>query len=66
MLLNKGSDYVIRYVESANNFGKDARSSGYVQSSSTRRLIPLALSHLGLRGGHFQAMLKEFVSSPRS
>jgi len=59
----KGSDYVIRNVESV-KFRKDARSasSGHVQSSSNRRLIPLALNHLGLRGGHIQAMLKEFAT----
>ena len=26
------------------------------------RLVPLALNHLGLRGPHFQAVLKEFAS----
>ncbi len=26
------------------------------------RLVPLALNHLGLRGPHFQALLKEFAS----
>ena len=57
---SKGSDYVIRDAESV-KFRKDARSSCPVQSSSTRRPIPLALNHLGLRGGHFQAMLKEFA-----
>jgi hypothetical protein len=57
----KGSDYVIRDAESV-KFRKDARSSGLVQSSSTRHLIPLALNHLGLRKGHFQAMLKEFAT----
>ena len=57
----KGSDYVICDAESV-KFRKDARSSGLVQSSSTRRLIPLALNHMGLRVGHFQAMLKEFAT----
>jgi hypothetical protein len=57
----KGSDYAIRRAESA-KFRADARSSGPVQSSSTRRLVPLALNHLGLRGGHFNAVLKEFAT----
>ncbi len=63
MLLNatNGSDYVIRVVESV-KFRADARSSGPIQSSATRRLIPLALNHMGLRGGHFQAMMKEFAT----
>ncbi len=57
----KGSDYVIRDAEFV-KFRKDARSSGPVQSFATRRLIPLTLNHLGLRGGHFQAMMKEFAT----
>jgi hypothetical protein len=57
----KGSDYVIRDAEFV-KFRKDARSSCLVQSSSTRRLIPLALNHLGLRGCHFHAMMKEFAT----
>ena len=58
---NNGSDYVIRAVESV-KFRADARSTGPIQSSETRRLISLALNHMGLRGGHFQAMLKEFAT----
>jgi hypothetical protein len=57
----KGSDYVLCAAEFV-KFRKDARSSGPIQSSATRRLIPLALNHLGLRGGHFQAMIKEFAT----
>ena len=60
-MLLKAPTFVIRDVEFV-KFRKDARSSGPVQSSATRRLIPLALNHLGLRGGYFQAMLKEFVT----
>jgi len=52
----KGSDCVIRAVESV-KFRADARSTGPIRSSATRRLIPLALNQMGLRGGHFQAML---------
>jgi hypothetical protein len=57
----KGSDYAIRKVESV-KFRADARSTGPIQSSSTRRQVPLALNHLGLRGGHFSAFLKEFAT----
>ena len=58
---SKGSNYVIRAAESV-KFTADARSTGPIYSSATRRLIPLALNHMGLRGGHFQAMLKEFAT----
>ena len=58
---SKGSDFVLRDAESV-KFRKDARSSGPIQSSSTRRLIPLALNHMGMRGNHFQALLKEFAT----
>ena len=56
-----GSDNVIRVDESV-KFRADDRSSCLIQSSVTRRLIPLALCHLGLRGGHFQAILKGFAT----
>jgi hypothetical protein len=58
---SKGSDYVIRVVEYV-KFRADACSIGPIQSSATRRLIPLALNHMGLRRGHFQAVLKEFTT----
>jgi hypothetical protein len=57
----KGFDYAIRKVESA-KFMANARSTGPIQSSSTRRLVTLALNHLGLRGSHFNAVLKEFAT----
>ena len=59
--VSKGSDYVFRAAQSV-KLGKDARSAGPIQSSATRRMIPLALNHMGLRGGKFQAMLKEFAT----
>jgi hypothetical protein len=58
---SKSSDYVIRYAENK-KFMVDLRSVGPIQNSATRRLIPLAQNHLGLRGGHFQAALKEFAT----
>ena len=57
----KDSDHVIRAFESV-NFRADARSSCPKRSSSTRCLIPLALNHLGLRGGYFSAILKEYAT----
>jgi hypothetical protein len=35
-------------------------SASPISSSSTLRFVPLALNHFGLRGPHFQAVLKEF------
>ena len=35
-------------------------STNPISSSSTMRFVPLALNHFGLRGSHFQAVLKEF------
>ena len=57
----KGSDYLLRTAE-AIMLRKDSRSTCPIQSSATRRLVPLAINHLGLRGGHFQALLKEFAT----
>ncbi len=58
----KGSDYVLRTAETV-KFRKDSRSCGPIQASATRRFVPLAINHLGLRGGHFQALLKEFATT---
>ena len=58
----RSSDYVIKLVEDR-KFRRDAASTGPIQNSATRRLIPLAMNHLGMRGGHFQAALKEFATS---
>ena len=55
------SDYVIRKAENM-KFGKDSRSVDPIQQSSTMRFIPLAMNHLGLRGSHFNAALREFAS----
>jgi hypothetical protein len=33
-----------------------------ISSSSTTCIVPLALNHFGLRGSHFQAVLKEFAT----
>ena len=57
----KSSDYVFKVAEVA-KFGKDMRSCSSIASSSRMQIIPLALSHLGLRGPHFQAVLKELAT----
>ncbi len=57
----KSSDFVLKGAERA-KFIKDKRSVTPISSSSTMRLVPLALNHLGMRGPHFQAILKEFAS----
>ncbi len=36
---------------------------GPIQESATSRFIPLDLNHLGMWGGHLQAVLKEFATS---
>ncbi len=59
----KGSDYAIRTTESV-KFRADSRSSSPIKSSYTRRLVLLALNHMGLRGGHISAVLKEFATIP--
>ncbi len=55
------SDFVLKVGERA-KFGKDRRSVSPIASSSTMRFVPLALNHMGLRGPHFQAVLKGFAA----
>ena len=57
----RSSDFSLQIAEKA-KFTKDRRSSHLVASSATMRLIPLAMNRLGLRGPHFQAILKEFAT----
>ena len=57
----KSSDFVLKAAEKA-KFRKDRNSVNPISSSSTMRFIPLALNHLGMRGPHFQAVLKEFAT----
>ena len=59
---SKSSDYAIRKAENE-KYKKDARSTGPIQNSSTKRFVPLAMKHVGLRGGHFNASLKEFATT---
>lgn len=58
---SKNSDCVLKVVEGV-KFGKDRRSMNPIMTSSTMRFIPLALNHVGMRGPHFQAVLKEFAT----
>ena len=56
------SDFSLRLAEKA-KFTKVRRSSCPVASSTTMRLIPFVVSHLGLHSPHMQAILKEFATS---
>ncbi len=58
---NKSSDIVLKAAEKT-KFRKDLNSLKPIFSSSTMRFVPLALNHFGLRGPHFQAVLKEFAT----
>jgi len=63
---SKLSDHAIKKAENE-KFRKDAKSTGLIQLSATKRIIPLAMNRFSLRGGHFNATLKEFASpSPSS
>lgn len=61
LLTSKSSDHAVRKVENE-KFRRDSNSVGPIQSSSTKRFIPLAMTHLGMRGGHFNSVLKEFAT----
>ena len=58
---SKSSDFAIKKAENE-KFMKCARSTSPIQNCATKRFIPLAMNHFGLRGGHFNATLKEFAS----
>jgi len=58
---SKSSVFVLKGAERA-KFGKESRFVNLIASSSTMKFVPLALNHLGLRGPHSQAVLKEFAS----
>jgi len=58
---SKSSDHAIKKAENE-KFRKDVRSAGPIQYNSTKRFIPLAMNHFGLRGGHFNVVPKEFAS----
>jgi len=60
--ISKSSDYAIRKAENE-KYKKDARSAGPIQNSSTKRFVPLAMNHMGMRGGHFNASLEEFATT---
>jgi hypothetical protein len=57
----KSSDFVMKAAEKA-KFMKDKNSVSPISASSTMRFVPLALNHFGLRGPHFQVVLKEFAT----
>ena len=57
--IDKSSDIVLKAAYKS-KFKKDLNSANLI-SSSTMRFVPLALNHFGLRGPHFQGVLKEFA-----
>jgi len=57
----KSSDFILKAAEKT-KFRKDLNSIKPIATSSTMRFAPLALNHVGLRGSHFQAVLKEFAT----
>jgi hypothetical protein len=59
--IDKSSDIVLKTAEKS-KFREDLNSAKPISSSSTMRFVPLALNHFGLRGPHFQAVLKEFAT----
>ncbi len=59
--ITKSSDIVLKAAEKT-KFRKDSISSKPISSSCTMRFVPLAVNHFGLRGPHFQAVLKEFAT----
>ncbi len=58
---DKSSDIVLKAAEKT-KIKKDLNSVKPISSSSTMRFVPLAINHFGLRGPHFQALLKEYAS----
>ncbi len=59
--IDKSSDIVLKAAEKS-KFKKDLNSANPISSSSTMSFVPLSLNHFGLRGPHFQAVLKEFAT----
>ena len=58
---NNSSDYVLKAAERA-KFEKGKKFANPISSSSTMRFVPMALNHVGMRGPHFQALLKELAT----
>jgi hypothetical protein len=61
ILLVQSSDFILKAAEKT-KFRKDLNSIKPIATYSTMRFVPLALNHFGLRGPHFQAVLKEFAT----
>ena len=53
----KSSDFVLKAAKKA-KLRKERNSAYPISASSTMRFVPLALNHIGMRGPHFQAILK--------
>ena len=59
---SKSSDFYLRMAEKV-TFCKHRRPNCPLASSANMRFIPLAVNHVGLRGPHFQVVLREFDAS---
>jgi hypothetical protein len=57
----KSTDHVVKKAENE-KLRKHTNYLGPTQASATKRFIPLAMNHWGLREVHFNATLKEFAS----
>jgi hypothetical protein len=57
----RSSGFVLKAAEKA-KFKKNKNSAKPISTSSTMRFVPLALNHFGMRGSHYQAVLKEFAT----
>ena len=57
----KSSDFVLKAAKKTKS-RNDLNSIKPIASSSTMRFVPLALNHFGLRGSHFQVVLKELAT----
>ena len=57
----KSSEFVLKAAEKA-KFRKDENSANPISTFSTMRFVPLPLNHFGMKGSHFQAVLKEFAT----
>ena len=55
---SSSSDFALQTIENK-KFSKDLRNPEPLQHSATQRFIPLALNQCGLRGPHFEAMLRD-------
>jgi hypothetical protein len=58
----EAADYIVKGKENR-KFSDDRRSVNPLSMSADKRLIPLAMNHIGWRGPHFNAFLKEMATA---